>query len=184
MSSGRGCGPGGMSTTPAPATTLQNLGVMMFAVADQDAAIAFYTEKLGFELRGDTPFGEDGSMRWVEVAPPGSVARLVFACKAGSGCPASFRKILIHCAGHPDPASPPAPCFIGGRRSTNPAGSGVADAVNRNWLNGVGDPVSGCDKKMPPAVRTLSRRAHRAAQRHQAADAAATTGTARRSVSS
>lgn len=65
-----------MSTTPAPATTLQNLGVMMFSVADQDAAIAFYTEKLGFELRGDTPFGEDGSMRWVEVAPPGSVARL------------------------------------------------------------------------------------------------------------
>ncbi|CAB4936710.1 unannotated protein [freshwater metagenome] len=65
-----------MSSTPTGPTTLRSIGVMMFAVSDQDAAIAFYTEKLGFELHGDTPFGEDGSMRWVEVAPPGSVARL------------------------------------------------------------------------------------------------------------
>ena len=26
-----------------------------------------------------------------------------------------------------------------------PAGSGVADGVNKNWLNGVGDPASGCE---------------------------------------
>ncbi|MDO9408286.1 VOC family protein [Patulibacter sp.] len=65
-----------MSTTPTTPSTLQSIGVAMFAVADQDAAIAFYLEKLGFELRNDTTFGEDGAMRWVEVAPPGSVARL------------------------------------------------------------------------------------------------------------
>ena len=57
-------------------TTVTNLGVVMFTVGDQDAAIDFYTQKLGFELRGDTPFGEHGEMRWVEVAPPGSTARL------------------------------------------------------------------------------------------------------------
>ena len=57
-------------------TTLSNIGVVMFSVADQDAALAFYTEKLGFELRGDTAFGEHGDMRWLEVAPPGSTARL------------------------------------------------------------------------------------------------------------
>jgi lactoylglutathione lyase len=57
-------------------TTVSNIGVVMFTVADQDAAIAFYTEKLGFELRSDMPFGENGDMRWVEVAPPGSRARL------------------------------------------------------------------------------------------------------------
>ena len=61
--------------TQAP-TTVSNIGVVMFTVADQDAAIAFYTEKLGFEVRSDTRFGEDGAMRWVEVAPPGSTARL------------------------------------------------------------------------------------------------------------
>jgi lactoylglutathione lyase len=62
-------------STQAP-TTLSNIGVVMFTVADQDAAIAFYTEKLGFEVRSDTPFGENGEARWVEVAPPGSRARL------------------------------------------------------------------------------------------------------------
>ncbi|GAA4870097.1 VOC family protein [Actinomycetospora straminea] len=62
--------------TASTATTVTNLGVAMFAVADQDAAIAFYTEKLGWELRGDTRFGEAGENRWVEVAPPGSTARL------------------------------------------------------------------------------------------------------------
>ncbi len=61
--------------TQAP-TTLQNIGVAMFTVADQDAAKAWYTEKLGFEVRADVPFGEQGDNRWLEVAPPGSTARL------------------------------------------------------------------------------------------------------------
>lgn len=57
-------------------TTVSNIGVAMFTVADQDAALAFYTEKLGWEVRGDDRFGEDSEMRWLEVAPPGSTARL------------------------------------------------------------------------------------------------------------
>jgi len=55
---------------------MDDITVAMFTVADQDAAIAFYTQKLAFELRGDTRFGPDGEYRWVEVAPPGSHARL------------------------------------------------------------------------------------------------------------
>ena len=62
-------------TTKSP-TTVSNLGVAMFTVADQDAALAFYTEKLGFEKRADVAFGEHGEYRWLEVAPPGSTARL------------------------------------------------------------------------------------------------------------
>jgi predicted enzyme related to lactoylglutathione lyase len=57
-------------------TTVSNLGVAMFTVADQDAALAFYTEKLGWEVRSDSRFGENDEMRWLEVAPPGSNARL------------------------------------------------------------------------------------------------------------
>src|SRR3954463_4116771 len=57
-------------------TTLTDIGVAMFTVADQDAALAFYTEKLGCEVRSDPRFGEQGEMRWLEVAPPGSHARL------------------------------------------------------------------------------------------------------------
>ena len=64
-----------MSSMQGP-TTVSNLGVAMFTVADQDAALAFYTGKLGWEVRGDDRFGDEGEMRWLEVAPPGSVARL------------------------------------------------------------------------------------------------------------
>jgi len=49
-----------MSDLTKATTTMSNIGVAMFTVADQDAAIAFYTEKLGFELRSDTAFGENG----------------------------------------------------------------------------------------------------------------------------
>lgn len=64
-----------LQTTGKP-TTVSNIGVAMFSVADQDAALAFYTEKLGYEVRSDDRFGENGESRWVEVAPPGSTARL------------------------------------------------------------------------------------------------------------
>jgi catechol 2,3-dioxygenase-like lactoylglutathione lyase family enzyme len=60
-------------TTP---TTVSTIAVAMFSVSDQDKAIAFYTQKLGYEVRSDMPFGENNEMRWVEVAPPGSTARL------------------------------------------------------------------------------------------------------------
>jgi predicted enzyme related to lactoylglutathione lyase len=69
-------GPRTMSTSTHGSTTVSNLGVAMFTVADQDAALAFYTEKLGWEVRSDMSFGESGEMRWLEVAPPGSTARL------------------------------------------------------------------------------------------------------------
>jgi catechol 2,3-dioxygenase-like lactoylglutathione lyase family enzyme len=39
-------------------------------VADQDRAIDFYVNTLGFELREDVELFPGG--RWVEVAPPGS----------------------------------------------------------------------------------------------------------------
>ncbi len=65
-----------MSENTTTRTTLSDIGVAMFTVADQDAALAFYTEKLGFEVRSDTRFGEHDEMRWLEVAPPGSHARL------------------------------------------------------------------------------------------------------------
>jgi lactoylglutathione lyase len=57
-------------------TTVSNIGVAMFTVSDQDAALAFYRDKLGYEVRSDVRFGENDAMRWLEVAPPGSKARL------------------------------------------------------------------------------------------------------------
>jgi lactoylglutathione lyase len=65
-----------MSDTTTSRTALRNIGVVMFVVADQDAALDFYTSKLGFEVRSDARFGEHDEMRWLEVAPPGSQTRL------------------------------------------------------------------------------------------------------------
>ncbi len=65
-----------MSNSTQSRTSVENLGVAMFTVSDQDAALDFYTQKLGYEVRSDMRFGENGENRWVEVAPPGSSARL------------------------------------------------------------------------------------------------------------
>jgi catechol 2,3-dioxygenase-like lactoylglutathione lyase family enzyme len=40
-------------------------------VTDQDDALAFYTEKLGFELRDDVTVPEMGNFRWLTVGVPG-----------------------------------------------------------------------------------------------------------------
>jgi catechol 2,3-dioxygenase-like lactoylglutathione lyase family enzyme len=56
------------------ATHITQVGTVMVPVSDQDQAIAFYVEKLGFEKRTDTPFGNGD--RWVEVGPPGAPTSL------------------------------------------------------------------------------------------------------------
>src|SRR5947209_6611550 len=40
-------------------------------VHDQDEALAFYTEKLGMELRADVTVPELGNFRWLTVGVPG-----------------------------------------------------------------------------------------------------------------
>jgi uncharacterized glyoxalase superfamily protein PhnB len=40
-------------------------------VHDQDEALAFYTRKLGMEVRADVTVAELGNFRWLTVAPPG-----------------------------------------------------------------------------------------------------------------
>jgi uncharacterized glyoxalase superfamily protein PhnB len=39
-------------------------------VHDQDEALAFYTEKLGMEVRSDVTLPEMGNFRWLTVGPP------------------------------------------------------------------------------------------------------------------
>ena len=62
-----------------PAVT--KLGRVMVPVSDQDAAIAWYADKLGFTLVADIPFG-DGD-RWVEIAPPGGGATIALVPPQG-----------------------------------------------------------------------------------------------------
>jgi catechol 2,3-dioxygenase-like lactoylglutathione lyase family enzyme len=55
-------------------THIKEIGRVIIPVSDQDKALEFYTETLGFEKRADIPFGEDD--RWLEVAPAGSGAAI------------------------------------------------------------------------------------------------------------
>jgi catechol 2,3-dioxygenase-like lactoylglutathione lyase family enzyme len=48
-------------------THINQIGTVVVPVTDQDRAIEFYVETLGFEKRTDVPFGN--GYRWVEVAP-------------------------------------------------------------------------------------------------------------------
>ncbi len=40
-------------------------------VHDQDEALAFYTDKIGLEVREDVTVAEMGNFRWLTVGPPG-----------------------------------------------------------------------------------------------------------------
>jgi len=54
---------------------LTKIGTITVQVTDQDKALAFYTQKLGFEKRADQPMGPE--QRWIEVAPPGAETRIL-----------------------------------------------------------------------------------------------------------
>jgi catechol 2,3-dioxygenase-like lactoylglutathione lyase family enzyme len=60
-----------MSTTQ---TRLRAISTVCIPVSDQERAIAFYVETLGFEKRTDVPFGN--GYRWVEVAPAGAATTI------------------------------------------------------------------------------------------------------------
>ena len=64
----------------------QNIGYIALVVRDYDEAIAFYTQKLGFDLIEDSPSkdrqGRD--KRWVLVSPPGSGGTKLLLAKASS----------------------------------------------------------------------------------------------------
>ncbi|MGI9253761.1 MAG: VOC family protein [Thermomicrobiales bacterium] len=54
-------------------------------VSDQTAALAWYQEVLGFEVRANNPF--EGTNRWIEVAPAGSDAAIVLIHGFGGWSP-------------------------------------------------------------------------------------------------
>jgi catechol 2,3-dioxygenase-like lactoylglutathione lyase family enzyme len=47
------------------------IGTAQLWVHDQDEALAFYTEKLGMEVRVDVTMPEMGNFRWLTVSPRG-----------------------------------------------------------------------------------------------------------------
>ena len=71
-----------------PQTTITDVRTVAITVSDQDQALGFYVDTLGFEKRLDAPISP--TLRWVEVAPPGaatSVALVASDPEAGTGQP-------------------------------------------------------------------------------------------------
>ena len=77
---------------------VSRIGRVLVPVADQDEAIAFYTQVLGFTLTADVAFGQ-GS-RWVEVAPPGGGAAVALVPPQGDYQPGRMTGISLS---SPDP---------------------------------------------------------------------------------
>ena len=50
---------------------LIKLSTAQLWVDDQDEALAFYTDKVGLEVRSDVTLPELGDFRWLQVGPPG-----------------------------------------------------------------------------------------------------------------
>jgi catechol 2,3-dioxygenase-like lactoylglutathione lyase family enzyme len=61
-------------------TSLTNVNVW---VHDQDEALAFYTDKLGMELRDDVSVPEMGNFRWLTVGVPGQDVSLALLTVPG-----------------------------------------------------------------------------------------------------
>jgi predicted enzyme related to lactoylglutathione lyase len=57
--------------TNSPRVT--RIGSVIVPVSDQERALSFYTETLGFEKRMDAPFAGG---RWIEVAPLGAATTI------------------------------------------------------------------------------------------------------------
>jgi catechol 2,3-dioxygenase-like lactoylglutathione lyase family enzyme len=66
-------------------THIKQLATVAIPVSDQDRAVAFYVEKLGFEKRLDAPLRE--GQRWIEVAPAGAQTTIALPPPGGSVAP-------------------------------------------------------------------------------------------------
>ena len=72
---------------PRSSTGISQLETIGIPVRDQDRALRFYVDKLGFEKRMDVPYGQ--GERWLEVAPAGA-ATTIALMRARDGAPAGI----------------------------------------------------------------------------------------------
>jgi catechol 2,3-dioxygenase-like lactoylglutathione lyase family enzyme len=75
-------------------STISAVATLFVPVSDQDRALEFYVERLGFEKRADFEYG--GDKRWVEVAPPESANALALVAPAeGSAAPTAAARCAL-----------------------------------------------------------------------------------------
>jgi len=63
-------------------TTITDVRTIAVSVANQDEALGFYVDTLGFETRRDAAISP--TLRWIEVAPAGANASIALTPSAGA----------------------------------------------------------------------------------------------------
>ncbi len=75
---------------------ITHAAIVGVCVRDQEQALKFYTEKLGFEVRRNEPMGPNA--RWIEVAPKGAQTCLVLFTPPGlENRIGTFANIVFSC---------------------------------------------------------------------------------------
>ena len=75
---------------------IKGIKFVSIPVSDQDRALAFYTDKLGFKILTDKPF--DGKQRWIELSIPGAETGVVlFTADAHQDRIGTVSGISFHC---------------------------------------------------------------------------------------
>ncbi len=81
-----------MSSSPTHITAVATVAI---PATDQDRAVTFYVDQLGFRVCRDTPFGN--GLRWIEVAPPGAGTTIAIP-PAGNAAPGVDTGIRLNTA--------------------------------------------------------------------------------------
>lgn len=80
--------------------SIKRVKLVGVCVRDQAAALAFFKEKLGFEVRVNEPMGPDS--RWIEVAPPGAETGLALWTPPGlESRIGAFSQVVFRCVDVP-----------------------------------------------------------------------------------
>jgi catechol 2,3-dioxygenase-like lactoylglutathione lyase family enzyme len=71
---------------------ITHVRLLTIPVSDQDAAKAFYTDKLGFEVVSDQSMGP---VRWLQLTPKGAQTNVVLANHVPDVAPGSMHGLLL-----------------------------------------------------------------------------------------
>jgi predicted enzyme related to lactoylglutathione lyase len=71
-----------------------HIGTISLHVSDQDRALDFYVDTLGFEVRSDTPMSAEE--RWLTVAPPGAQTEMMLSTVSSAGQPHGFLGYILY----------------------------------------------------------------------------------------
>jgi catechol 2,3-dioxygenase-like lactoylglutathione lyase family enzyme len=75
---------------------IRGISIASVPVRNQDAALKFYTEKLGFKVLTDQPF--TGKQRWIELLIPGAESKLaLFTPEGHENGIGSFQPLTFWC---------------------------------------------------------------------------------------